>query len=186
MGSELDNLPEPKDRTKLIWGLVIAIFAVMLLGIWFAGQIDPNQSRARLKHILIAFDPSDPSDQARAAELIRELRERIVNGEDFGDIAEEYSNDPGSASRGGDLQYVQRGELADKIDEYAWTAPVGELSEVIQTNFGYHLVIVTDRKLSDIDRLKVREERERRNAASGGQREDVDGASESAENAGDN
>ena len=185
MGSELDNLPEPKDRTKLIWGVVIVIFALMLLAIWSSGRMNSNQSVVRLKHILIAYDSHDPSDQARAAELIRELRERIVNGEDFGDIAEEYSNDPGSATRGGDLGYVQMGELTDKMDEFAWTAPIGELSDVIQTGFGYHLATVTDRRLSDVDRLKMQEDREWRRRASGEASAGADDTAESPGNAGD-
>jgi parvulin-like peptidyl-prolyl isomerase len=180
--SELDNLPEPKDRTKLIWGAFIAVFVVMILAIWWAGKINPNQSVARVKHILIAFKSGDPADQARAADLIRALRERIVNGENFGNIAEEYSNDPGSATRGGDLGYVTVGELTDKMDAFAWTAPVGELSDVIQTGFGYHIAIVTDRKISDADRVRMREDRESRQRLQG---EDDAGAADSAESAGE-
>ncbi len=157
---ELDDLPEPKDRTKVIWGIVIGLFVIMLVAIWWAGRINPNQSVVRLKHILIAVNQSDPADRARARELIQELRERIVNGEDFGAIAEEYSNDPGSASRGGDLGYMHKGELVKEMEEFAWQAPIGELSPVIQTSFGYHLAIVNDRHISDIDRLKMKENQE--------------------------
>lgn len=157
---ELDDLPEPKDRTKVIWAIVVGLFVIMLVAIWWAGRISPNQSVVRLKHILIAANHSDPAERARARELIQELRERIVKGEDFGAIAEEYSNDPGSASRGGDLGYLHKGELVTEMEEFAWQAPIGELSDVIQTSYGFHIAIVNDRHISDIDRLKMKENQE--------------------------
>jgi parvulin-like peptidyl-prolyl isomerase len=159
MGFELDDIPEPKDRTKLIWGVVLGIVAVMLVTIWWAGRLNPNRSVVRVKHVLI-MSSADPAEQARARELIRELRERIVNGEDFGKIAEQYSNDPGSARRGGDLGYIGKGEMVKEMEEYAWQGPLGELSPVLQSSLGYHIAIVTDRHLSKVDQLKIMEERE--------------------------
>ncbi|MBZ0232969.1 MAG: peptidyl-prolyl cis-trans isomerase [Deltaproteobacteria bacterium] len=117
--------------------------------------------------------------RARARELIRELRERIVNGEDFGAIAEEYSNDPGSASRGGDLGYLHKGELVKEMEEFAWEAPIGELSDVIQTTYGFHIAIVNDRHISDIDRLKM-QERQKPGDESAGVNASAEGAATSA------
>lgn len=168
MGSELNDLPEPKDRTKLMWGAVLVLVAVMSVAIWWSGKTSSNTSVVRLKHILIAVKPGDTADDARARELIRDLRERIVKGADFGDIAEEYSNDPQSAARGGDIGYVQMGSLDPAIEVYAWTAPIGKLSPVLKSGYGYHLVIVTDRHISDVDRLKMEKDREWKSQASGG------------------
>lgn len=178
MTSELEEGAEPKDRTKLIWGFVLALICVMLAAIWWAGKLEPNTSVVRLKHILISYDASNPSDEARARDLIRSLRERILNGESFSKLAEEYSNDPGSARRGGDLGYLEMGSLAEPMEVFAWTAPIGQLSDVIKTQFGYHLAIVTDRRLSDVDRLRMKEDQEWQRRISG-QSGNGSGASES-------
>lgn len=175
---EVADLPEPKDRTKLIWGIVVGVFAIMILAIWWSGRINPNKSVVRLKHILVAYNSNDPADRARALELIQELRERIVNGEDFGAIAEEYSNDPGSSSRGGDLGYIFKGSLVTEMEKFAWESPVGELSPVIQSSLGYHIAIVTDRHLSDLDRLKMEDEREWQDRLSGDEAPQSEGAGE--------
>jgi len=148
---DFDSAAEGKDHT-LWWWAAAGILAVVLIGVLFIwGRGDPNVSRVRLRHILISFDANDPADRARALELAEALRKRILEGESFSKLAKEYSNDPLSASRGGDLNYHKKGELDTAIEDYAWSAPVGELSGVLQTSYGYNLVRVEDRHLSDAD-----------------------------------
>ncbi|MBX7254875.1 MAG: peptidyl-prolyl cis-trans isomerase [Candidatus Hydrogenedentes bacterium] len=162
---------EPKDRTKLIWLGVIVVFIGMLVVIWSYGRLKPHHSVVRAKHILISSSVANPAEQARALELAQDLRKRILAGEDFGKLAEKYSNDPQSASRGGDLGYVDKGTLTPGFEEYVWSAPVGQLSEVIKTSFGYHLIVVVDRIVSDIDRAKQRENEEWHRKISGERQE---------------
>lgn len=158
---------EPKDRTKLMWLGVFVLFGAMLAAIWSYGRIKPHHSVVRAKHILIASSAVNPAEQARAFELAQGLRKRILAGEDFGKLAEQYSNDPQSASRGGDLGYVEKGAFTQGFEEYVWSAPVGELSDVIKTGFGYHLIVVVDRIVSDIDRVKQLEEEQWRRKLTG-------------------
>lgn len=104
----------------------------------------PEQVRA--SHILIKVDAK--ADQAakqaarsRAADLVQQLEK----GADFATLARKHSED-GSASSGGDLNYFPRGQMVKPFDEAAFALDVGELSDVVETPFGYHIIKVTDRK----------------------------------------
>jgi peptidyl-prolyl cis-trans isomerase SurA len=75
-----------------------------------------------------------------------EIRGQIIAGGSFAKLAREYSVDPGSAAQGGQLPKFKRGDLAPEFEATAMTIPIGELSEPIETQFGYHLIEVQDRK----------------------------------------
>jgi foldase protein PrsA len=72
--------------------------------------------------------------------------EKLKAGEDFAALAEEYSQDPGSASNGGDLGYVSKGEMVPEFEQAAFNLEVGELSEVVQSQFGYHVIKVSEKR----------------------------------------
>lgn len=78
-------------------------------------------------------------------EEVLKLREEILEGKDFADVAAEVSKCP-SGSKGGDLGFFSRGMMVPEFDEASFTLEVGELSEPVQTQFGWHLLIVTDKK----------------------------------------
>ena len=109
MASEFESGAEPKDRTKYMWGVVILVFVLMVVALSFQGRVKPNTSVVRLKHILIQFSGSDPADESRAREVVRGLRERILNGEDFGKLAAEFSNDPRALRAAVTLDLRKRG-----------------------------------------------------------------------------
>jgi parvulin-like peptidyl-prolyl isomerase len=86
-----------------------------------------------------------PRDDEEALALAEDIRQRIVDGEDFATLAEEYSDDRGSAADGGDLGWFGRGMMVAPFEEAAFSLPVGEISEPIKTDFGYHILEVLDR-----------------------------------------
>ena len=133
---------------------MIFLFAAMVLALYLNSGLNPQVSMARARHILIKFDQRDPAERGQALTRIRDIRERVLKGEDFAKLAREYSNDPGSASAGGDLGYMKKGDLDPAIDSYVWTAPVGQLSDVLTTQYGFHIVVVVDRQLSAPDALE--------------------------------
>lgn len=146
---------EPKDRTKLVWLTVGVLFIAMVIALWISGRPKSETSWVRAKHILITYDKNDPADRARALDLISSLRERLIKGESFASLAKEYSDDATSRSRGGVLSDQPRGALAPEFEQYVWDAPPGQLSDVVSTNFGFHLIVVVDRHLSDVDRHEI-------------------------------
>lgn len=102
----------------------------------------PEQVRAR--HILLRVDESRSAEQAEAR--LNEARRRIQGGADFAGIAQELSEDPGSAAQGGDLGYFGRGAMVPQFEEAAFSATAGELVGPIRSDFGAHLIEVTDRR----------------------------------------
>jgi len=89
-------------------------------------------------HILIKAADDSASDAARAR--IDEIRERIVNGESFADLANQLSEDPGSASDGGNLGEIERGVMVPTFESTLFSMQLDELSEPVKTAFGWHLI----------------------------------------------
>jgi len=153
---EHEHTEEPRDYTTYVWGGIIGLFILMVLAIVLVQQISPlvaqgNISRVRASHILIAYPAGDPIERERAYDTVIELRERIAEGESFSTLASQYSDDPISARRGGDLGWARRGEYAPAFEETVWSLPVGHLSRVVETSFGYHLILVRDRFIAPGD-----------------------------------
>ena len=95
----------------------------------------PEQRCAR--HILFN------KDQKQKAE---DVKEQLEDGGDFAELAKEYSQDPGSAEKGGDLGCLGRGETVPEFEEAAFGAEQGEIVGPVETEFGYHVIEVTDAK----------------------------------------
>lgn len=104
----------------------------------------PEQVRA--SHILIKIDQkADESQKAEARKKLEAIKERLERGEDFGALAKEYSQAP-SASKGGDLGYFSRGRMVKSFEDAAFSLKPGEVSDIVETPYGYHLIKVTGRK----------------------------------------
>ena len=96
-------------------------------------------------HILIKVDPSD-DDAAKAAkrERLAGLRQQLLDGADFAETAKANSDCP-SASAGGDLGSFGRGQMVPEFEDAAFAQPVGSVGDVVETQFGYHLIKVAER-----------------------------------------
>jgi len=105
----------------------------------------PEQVRA--SHILIKPDTDDPNQaRARAKAEAQELLKQIGAGADFAELAKAHSDDSLSASNGGDLEFFVRGEMEAPFDKVAFALEVGQVSDVVETSYGYHIIKVTDHK----------------------------------------
>ena len=103
----------------------------------------PEQVRA--SHILIKVDPgADEAKKADARTKIESVQTKLKKGEDFGALAKEYSEGP-SAPKGGDLGFFGRGQMVKPFEDAAFTMKPGQVSDMVETRFGYHLIMVTDR-----------------------------------------
>lgn len=101
----------------------------------------------RAAHILIAVKPdAPPSDTLTAYQKLVQIKNRIEGGEDFEKLARELSDDPSAKYNGGDLGYFTALQMVYPFEEAAYSTPVGGLSSIVKTRFGYHLIKVKDRK----------------------------------------
>ncbi|MFI3210364.1 MAG: peptidylprolyl isomerase [Peptostreptococcaceae bacterium] len=114
-------------------------------------------------HILIStmddegtsFD-EEQKEEARAK--AQGILDRINAGEDFAELAKEFSDDPGSGSLGGELGFFGKGEMVPEFEEASFELQVGEVSELVETYFGYHIIKVNDKNEGIVDFEEVKDE----------------------------
>ncbi len=96
----------------------------------------------KVRHILVRFVRKNGKvDSAAALAKIKEIKKKLDEGADFQKIAKEYSEDPGTASKGGDLGYISRRMMVKPFDEAAFNLKKpGEISDIVKTRFGYHII----------------------------------------------
>ena len=103
--------------------------------------------RVRASHVLIRFpDKADAAAKAQAKARAEEILKALKAGNDFADIAKTNSQDPGSAVNGGDLGFFERGQMVGPFDQAAFTLPPGQISDLVETTFGYHIIKVAEKQ----------------------------------------
>jgi len=102
----------------------------------------------RASHILInALQSASPADRQKAKSLADQLLQEVRKApQNFAEVAKKYSQDPGSAPKGGDLDFFARGAMVKPFDEAAFALAKGDVSDVVESDFGYHIIKLTDIK----------------------------------------
>ena len=102
--------------------------------------------RVKASHILIKVDPeADALQKAEAQKKIEVVQQKLKKGEDFSALAKEYSEGP-TGPKGGDLGYFTRGQMVKPFEDAAFAMKPGEVSNKVETRFGYHLIKVTEKE----------------------------------------
>lgn len=102
----------------------------------------------KTRHILIS--PNELRDDAAAEQQAQELYTRLNNGDDFALIAREYSDDPGSGAQGGDLGWVNIGDMVPSFNDTMLHSPIGQISAPFKSQFGWHILQVQDQRETDV------------------------------------
>ena len=100
--------------------------------------------KMKIRHLLVKIKAGKESKKAALLE-INSIRDKILNGESFSDLASSFSDDPGSRSAGGSLGYIRRNQMVKEFEEAAYTQKIKTLSDPIETIFGYHILETTER-----------------------------------------
>ncbi|MCK4727485.1 MAG: peptidyl-prolyl cis-trans isomerase [Desulfobacterales bacterium] len=105
-----------------------------------------QSEQVRASHILIKVHPqAEESQKAEARKALEKIQLKLKEGDDFSALAKESSQCPSSA-KGGDLSYFKRGQMAKPFEDAAFALKPGEVSDIVETRFGYHLIKVVDKK----------------------------------------
>lgn len=108
----------------------------------------PNEGEVRASHIMIRFPSAAPTpeDTLKAYQRIRAIQDSLRGGVDFAELARRNSEDGGSAPRGGDLNWFGRRRWVRPFDDSAMVLKAGQVSGIVRTSYGYHLIKCTDRR----------------------------------------
>jgi peptidyl-prolyl cis-trans isomerase C len=121
-------------------------------------QQNPNEFRVpeqvRASHILIRVpEGADATTKATALARAQEVLKSAKAGKDFAALAKEYSQDPGSAANGGDLGVFPEGQMVKPFNDVAFSLAPGSISDVVETEFGYHIIKVVQKQPSRVRTL---------------------------------
>lgn len=121
--------------------------------------VQPEERKASHILVSIAADASSENKQAAREKAQKVLEQVKQNPEQFAEIAKEFSDDPGSASSGGDLGFFGRGVMVKSFEEQIFSMQINEISDIVETDFGFHVIQLTDIKAEKKPELQeVREQ----------------------------
>lgn len=120
------------------------------------GGHEQLQDQVQVRHILIK--PSAVRDEQQSKKLLMEIRQRLLKGESFHDLARQYSDDPGSALQGGDLGWTPYGRMVTIFDQHMRKAAINEISPAFKSEFGWHVLQVQGRRQQDVSAERFKEQ----------------------------
>lgn len=109
-----------------------------------------KKEQVKAQHILISVKAGDTEGDKKAHERILAIKERAAK-EDFGKLAAEVSEDPGSKTKNGDLGFFSRGKMVPEFEVAAFASPIGEVTGPVKSQFGYHLIKVSEKISSKLE-----------------------------------
>ena len=110
---------------------------------------------ARYDYVRFPIAPSE-QDQAEIYQKTSEIFEQLMAGGDFTELAREFSEDPSNAQQGGDLGFFGRGRMVPEFENEAFNLEIGEISKPVKTQFGWHIIKLTDTRVNDENEPEIR------------------------------
>ena len=125
-------------------------------------QESAGDKTASVRHILLLTQGKSDQEKAAARTKIEDILAEAKAGADFAGLAKQYSEDAGSKDNGGLYENFSRGQMVKPFEDAAFSVPIGELSGVVETDYGYHILKVVDRQKETRTFEEVRPELESR------------------------
>jgi len=110
-----------------------------------------------VRHILLMTQNKEEAEKKAVLQEMEKIKKRVQAGEDFAELAKEFSEDPGSQKNGGLYENIERGVMVKPFEEAAFTVPEGEISDIVETQYGYHIIKVEERQMEERPLDQVRE-----------------------------
>jgi peptidyl-prolyl cis-trans isomerase C len=150
-----DDARSEMSVEKLVEGEIAGKIAVKPEAITDFYQKNPDKfqqgARVRASHILIGIPQNaDAATKQQARTKAEALLKDLKGGKDFAEAAKANSQDPGSAQNGGDLGYFEQGQMVPPFEQAAFALKPGQMSEVVETQFGYHIIKVAEKQDSRV------------------------------------
>jgi peptidyl-prolyl cis-trans isomerase SurA len=142
-------LMKQKMLGSLVHGIVVSNREVEAFYETYKDSLPVHPERVHISHILIRPKVGS-EDQGTLLDKANKILAEAQAGVDFSELARTYSQDPGSAQRGGDLGYFGRGTMLPEFEQVAFTLQPGAVSDIVRTRLGYHIIRVEDRKGDEI------------------------------------
>tara|TARA_Y100000022_G_scaffold196223_1_gene202939 strand:- start:138 stop:1010 length:873 start_codon:yes stop_codon:yes gene_type:complete len=140
-----DKIISEKYQQKLLSKIKVSKNEVLSFFDIYRDSLPLFPTEIKLRHLLIKPTPSD-SAKKETIQFLKKIRQKINNGEDFETLAKKHSMDPGSKDKGGNLGWVKRGSLLKEFEEKTFTIDINIISEPIETDVGFHILQVFERK----------------------------------------
>ncbi|MFC4804005.1 peptidylprolyl isomerase [Filifactor villosus] len=118
---------------------------------------DFTKSEVKASHILISTRdeatqaPLSDAEKAKKKEEAEAILKQAKSGKNFAELAQQHSQDPGSAKLGGDLGYFDKKRMVPEFSEVAFALKVGEISDLVETEYGYHIIKLIDKKEAEVE-----------------------------------
>jgi parvulin-like peptidyl-prolyl isomerase len=162
-GISIDHVKKSLEEQLLINGFLEAALSK-------EAQVKPEDvekaygedKTASVRHILLLTQGKNEQEKTEARKKIEDILAKAKAGEDFAALAKQFSEDPGSKDNGGFYQDFARGAMVKPFEDAAFSVPVGQISGIVETTYGYHILQVVDRKKETRPLNEVRAEIEAR------------------------
>lgn len=140
-----DRLVSERYQQQLLGNVSITRSGVVSFFKTYKDSLPILPTQTKVRHLLVPVTPSDSAKKETFALLIK-IKSEINEGRSFSELAKEYSEDPGSRTSGGELGWVTRGSLVKAFETAAFTSKVGEITDPIETQFGFHILETLERQ----------------------------------------
>jgi len=147
-----DRLITEQYQQQLIMSVNINRSGVVNFYEEFRDSLPSFPIKMKIRHLLVRIKAGEESKQEALLE-INSIRNRILGGESFSDLARTFSEDPGTRNTGGSLGFIRRNQMVKEFETKAYTQDLNSLSEPVETSFGYHILETTDKSG---EKVKVR------------------------------
>ena len=101
---------------------------------------------ATVRHILLTTEGKNEAEKEEVRKKMADILTEARSGADFAELAKQHTDDPGSRDKGGLYEDFGRGKMVKPFEDAAFTVPVGEISDIVETSYGFHIIKVENRK----------------------------------------